>query len=238
MHDADSWWWSSLRLLRRPSAAKAFPPRKRRHPCGNASADGKKSSSIGFSNARPPMVATLPLNIRPSARPVDSSPCRLHPFLVPREGTVVPSVLRLLHRPCGRMSKAIGASFASRRPVFSDRINCPSRKRGTPQIGGQHDHAARFPSIRSIGNGGRDARPGPNRDAGGQSGRRATHATVPDFSRVWSHPSLPWFEPPASGPGPVTNRSRGDQRPAGASGSPASPSRQDGVRPRQGRIGD
>jgi hypothetical protein len=33
-------------------------------------------------------------------------------------------------------------------------------------------------------------------------------ASVPDFSGVWSHPSLPWFEPPASGPGPVTNRSR------------------------------
>jgi len=25
---------------------------------------------------------------------------------------------------------------------------------------------------------------------------------------VWSHPSLPWFEPPATGPRPVTNLSR------------------------------
>jgi hypothetical protein len=33
-------------------------------------------------------------------------------------------------------------------------------------------------------------------------------AAVPDFSGVWRHPSLPGFEPPASGPGPVTNRSR------------------------------
>jgi hypothetical protein len=66
----------------------------------------------------------------------------------------------------------------------------------------------------------------------------ATHATVPDFSRVWSHPSLPWFEPPASGPGPVTNMSRGDQRPAGASGSPASPSRQDGVSNYDQLVGD
>jgi hypothetical protein len=33
-------------------------------------------------------------------------------------------------------------------------------------------------------------------------------ASVPDFSGVWRHPSLPGFEPPASGPGPVTNRSR------------------------------
>jgi hypothetical protein len=31
---------------------------------------------------------------------------------------------------------------------------------------------------------------------------------VPDFSGVWRHVSLPGLEPPASGPGPVTNRSR------------------------------
>src|SRR5262245_60240039 len=33
-------------------------------------------------------------------------------------------------------------------------------------------------------------------------------ASVPDFSGVWRHGSLPWLIPPASGPGPVTNRSR------------------------------
>jgi hypothetical protein len=33
-------------------------------------------------------------------------------------------------------------------------------------------------------------------------------AGVPDLSGVWRHPSLPGFAPPASGPGPVTNRSR------------------------------
>ena len=33
-------------------------------------------------------------------------------------------------------------------------------------------------------------------------------ASIPDFSGVWRHGSLPWFVPPASGPGPVTNRSR------------------------------
>jgi hypothetical protein len=33
-------------------------------------------------------------------------------------------------------------------------------------------------------------------------------ASIPDFSGIWWHPSLPGFEPPASGPGPVTNRSR------------------------------
>jgi hypothetical protein len=33
-------------------------------------------------------------------------------------------------------------------------------------------------------------------------------ASIPDFSGIWWHPSLPNFEPPASGPGPVTNRAR------------------------------
>jgi hypothetical protein len=33
-------------------------------------------------------------------------------------------------------------------------------------------------------------------------------AAVPDFSGVWAHPYLTGFEPPASGAGPVTNRSR------------------------------
>jgi hypothetical protein len=33
-------------------------------------------------------------------------------------------------------------------------------------------------------------------------------ASVPDFSGLWRHGNLPWFIPPASGPGPVTNRSR------------------------------
>jgi hypothetical protein len=40
--------------------------------------------------------------------------------------------------------------------------------------------------------------------AGGETNSPA----VPDFSGVWSHPALPWFEPLASGPRPVTNRSR------------------------------
>jgi hypothetical protein len=33
-------------------------------------------------------------------------------------------------------------------------------------------------------------------------------ASIPDFSGIWRHPSLPGYEPPASGPGPVTNRVR------------------------------
>jgi hypothetical protein len=32
--------------------------------------------------------------------------------------------------------------------------------------------------------------------------------SIPDFSGVWRHGSLPWLVPPASGPGPVTNKSR------------------------------
>src|SRR5207237_9947238 len=33
-------------------------------------------------------------------------------------------------------------------------------------------------------------------------------ASSPDFSGIWRHGNLPWFIPPASGPGPVTNLSR------------------------------
>ena len=33
-------------------------------------------------------------------------------------------------------------------------------------------------------------------------------ASAPDFSGTWAHPYLTGFEPPASGPGPVRNRSR------------------------------
>jgi hypothetical protein len=36
----------------------------------------------------------------------------------------------------------------------------------------------------------------------------AQTAAIPDFSGIWWHPSLPGFEPLASGPTSVTNRSR------------------------------
>jgi hypothetical protein len=36
----------------------------------------------------------------------------------------------------------------------------------------------------------------------------ASGGAIPDFSGVWAHPYLTGFEPPASGPGPVRNRSR------------------------------
>jgi hypothetical protein len=48
---------------------------------------------------------------------------------------------------------------------------------------------------------------------GQTAGPAAGPAAIPDFSGVWSHPSFPGFEPPASGPGPVVNTSR---RPQGA----------------------
>src|SRR6202166_3847635 len=52
---------------------------------------------------------------------------------------------------------------------------------------------------------------------GPASGATNGAASIPDFSRVWFHPSFPWFEPPASGPGPVTNKSRWPQQPGGDS---------------------
>jgi hypothetical protein len=33
-------------------------------------------------------------------------------------------------------------------------------------------------------------------------------ASIPDFSGIWAHPSLPGFEPPVSGLGPALNKSR------------------------------
>jgi hypothetical protein len=33
-------------------------------------------------------------------------------------------------------------------------------------------------------------------------------APVPDLSGIWTHPYIPGFEPPISGPGPIVNRSR------------------------------
>jgi hypothetical protein len=41
-----------------------------------------------------------------------------------------------------------------------------------------------------------------------QDGPAARTAAIPDFSGVWAHPYFPGFEPPASGPGPILNRSR------------------------------
>jgi hypothetical protein len=45
-------------------------------------------------------------------------------------------------------------------------------------------------------------------DSGAQSA-----ASIPDLSGTWGHISWPGFEPPASGPGPVVNKSRRRQVP-------------------------
>jgi len=39
-------------------------------------------------------------------------------------------------------------------------------------------------------------------------GDRPNATTIPDFSGIWAHPYFPGFEPPASGPGPIVNKSR------------------------------
>jgi hypothetical protein len=49
--------------------------------------------------------------------------------------------------------------------------------------------------------------------SGGVAGSTTQAASVPDFSGTWQHPVFPWFEPPASGPGPITNLSRWPQQP-------------------------
>lgn len=38
--------------------------------------------------------------------------------------------------------------------------------------------------------------------------REQPASSAPDFSGIWTHPFWPGFDPPASGPGPVVNRSR------------------------------
>src|SRR5215475_1950598 len=64
-------------------------------------------------------------------------------------------------------------------------------------------------------------------------------ASVPDFSRVWTHPSFPWFEPPASGPGPITNLSRwAGQGPSGPGGSLALPPSKVGISNYDQLVGD
>jgi hypothetical protein len=65
---------------------------------------------------------------------------------------------------------------------------------------------------------------------GPSSGATNGAASIPDFSRVWFHPSFPWFEPPASGPSPITNLSRWPQlRSDAASGTVALPPLPPGV---------
>src|SRR5438477_9210624 len=63
--------------------------------------------------------------------------------------------------------------------------------------------------------------------------------SIPNFSRVWTHPAFPWFEPPASGPGPITNLSRWPvQRPQGLGGSLAMPPSKVGISNYDQLVGD
>jgi hypothetical protein len=63
--------------------------------------------------------------------------------------------------------------------------------------------------------------------------------SFPDFSGIWAHPLFPGFEPPASGPGPVTNKSRLDADSLVKLGAPADLARRlDGVSNPQKLVGD
>jgi hypothetical protein len=64
-------------------------------------------------------------------------------------------------------------------------------------------------------------------------------APIPNFSRVWNHPAFPWFEPPASGPGPITNLSRWPvQRPQSMGGSLSLPPSREGIANYDQMVGD
>src|SRR5438034_6299984 len=75
--------------------------------------------------------------------------------------------------------------------------------------------------------------------AGPAGGKIHSAESIPSFSRVWTHPAFPWFEPPASGPGPITNLSRWPvQRPSGPSGSVALPPSKEGISNYDQMVGD
>ena len=66
-----------------------------------------------------------------------------------------------------------------------------------------------------------------------------SEGAVPELSGVWQHPAFPWFEPPASGPGPVTNLSRWElQFPGGLAGSEALPPSDHGISDYDQLVGD
>src|SRR5262245_13803966 len=74
---------------------------------------------------------------------------------------------------------------------------------------------------------------------GGSAIGAESAAPIPDFSGTWTHPAFPWFEPPASGPGPITNLSRwAEQRPAGEGGSAALPPSTVGISNNDQLVGD
>jgi hypothetical protein len=75
------------------------------------------------------------------------------------------------------------------------------------------------------------------------NGRSPTESAVPapDFTGTWTHPVFPWFEPPASGPGPITNLSRwpeSAQIPDAEAGSAALPATTTGISNYDQLVGD
>ena len=63
--------------------------------------------------------------------------------------------------------------------------------------------------------------------------------SIPNFTRVWNHPAFPWFEPPASGPGPITNLSRWPvQRAQPMGGSLGLPPSREGIANYDQMVGD
>src|SRR5438067_9606380 len=78
-----------------------------------------------------------------------------------------------------------------------------------------------------------------NFPGGGKPVGTDANVFIPDFSGAWQHPSFPWFEPPASGPGPITNLSRwAEQMTDGAGGSPGLPVSTTGISDYDQLVGD
>jgi hypothetical protein len=80
---------------------------------------------------------------------------------------------------------------------------------------------------------------GPAKEPAKEPAKGGVHAaaSTPNLAGVWYHPMFPWFEPPASGPGPVTNRSRWPQQPSGAAGGILAPTKE-GVSDYNQLVGD
>ncbi len=75
--------------------------------------------------------------------------------------------------------------------------------------------------------------------AGPAGSEKHSAVSIPNFSGTWTHPAFPWFEPPASGPGPITNLSRwAGQGPAGPGGSLALPAGKVGISNYDQLVGD
>lgn len=62
--------------------------------------------------------------------------------------------------------------------------------------------------------------------------------SAPQLAGVWNHPSFPWFEPPASGQGPITNLMRWTQSTANSDGGHALPPGVAGVSDYDVLVGD